>query len=695
MGKIIKKSLVCLFCLFMTSGLFPKDKIKEKDLDQKYRDFLNLTRYIMVSQEKDVFMILEANRDRDIFIQTFWKKRDPTLGTPQNEYREELIKRFHHANKFFSRGTSREGWRTDMGRFHIILGEPTSKHRFYGKRGIWPTEVWYYYGDKEKGLPTYFGLVFYKRKAVGEYKLYDPVSDGISELLVNADGLYFGDYQALYERINELVPTLAPVSISMIPGEIPYNFMPSPRNTMILADILESPKKDVNYSYATHFLDYKGMVSTEYMTNYIESVAHVDFIRDPLTGVGFLHFSIFPKTVSFDYFEPKDQYFSNFKLNVSLRKGEEIIFQYSKDFPIYFSPAEAEKIKNSGISIEDSFPVIEGRYKVIILLQNSVAKEFTVYEKDIHVPSDSGEARIIGPVLGYGLKKYPFDSHLPYKVLDKKLIIDPEYRFSATENLYFVFAISNVTQKLWEGGKVNVLIRGLKPNNPSEKSFVMKLSNFPFNRILSLMKTASASEFYPDYYEMRLSLLDENGKILDEQKENFIISMHETVPHPTAQATVFPLADKFIFFYVLGDQYDMVQDYEKAAAYYQKGYELKPDFKRGLINYAHFLIKLKNFEKSLELIEKIKDDENIKFDYYLVKGIVFMELGKYAEAIDNLLEGNKIYNSDIMLLNSLGFCYYNILQNEKALDAFKASFSLNPNQSEIKRLVKEIERKLK
>lgn len=70
-----------------------------------------------------------------------------------------------------------------------------------------------------------------------------------------------------------------------------------------------------------------------------------------------------------------------------------------------------------------------------------------------------------------------------------------------------------------------------------------------------------------------------------------------------------------------------------------------------------------------------------------------MGLGKYPEAIENLLEGNKIYNSDISLLNSLGFCYYRIGEKEKALSAFKASLGLNHEQADVKRLVEEIEKK--
>lgn len=93
-----------------------------KGLNPKYQDWLKLVNYIILPQEKDVFLKLNNDRERDLFIETFWKMRDPTPGTPENEYKEEIIKRFNYVNKTFRRGSTREGWQTDMGKIYMILG---------------------------------------------------------------------------------------------------------------------------------------------------------------------------------------------------------------------------------------------------------------------------------------------------------------------------------------------------------------------------------------------------------------------------------------------------------------------------------------------------------------------------------------------------------------------------------------------
>ena len=137
--------------------------LKEKDLPSKYQEWLKIVSYIIMPVEKEVFMKLTNDRDRDIFIESFWKQRDPTPATPQNEYKDEHLRRFDYANEYYHRGTPRAGWMTDMGRIYIILGKPNSIERFDGTAGIQPCQVWYYFGDPAKRLPTYFGLVFFQR----------------------------------------------------------------------------------------------------------------------------------------------------------------------------------------------------------------------------------------------------------------------------------------------------------------------------------------------------------------------------------------------------------------------------------------------------------------------------------------------------------------------------------------------------
>ncbi len=688
----MKKIAGLIFILLVSGALGAQTQLSVKDLPEQYRDWLDLVSYIIQPVERDVFMKLTNSRDRDIFIETFWKQRDPTPGTPANEYRDEIVKRFQYVNKFFSRASVRQGWQTDMGKFYMILGPPASIERFETSSHIVPCQAWSYYGDAKKSLPSHFILLFYQRGGVGDFKLYDPVSDGPARLLVNPANLDPLNYEELYDRIREIAPTLADLSITMIPGEYNYDFSPSPRNMIILADILQSPKKDVNLSYATHFLDYKGIVSTEHMTNFVESQMTTALIKDPMTGLRFLHFSIVPKTITLEYYEPKSQHYCNFQVNASLRVGEDIIFQYTRDFPVYFADSDVDRVRANGIAIEESFPVSEGKYRLIVLLANSVGKEFTIAEKDLTVPAEGDVPEIEGPFIGYRLEPYQREVHIPFKVMDKKLVMDPKNTFGASEDIAVLFNVTNMTEDLRKGGEAQILIRGLRPTDPVRKSFSVNLDGAAVGRTLSVSRTVSAKELEPDYYELAVRLMAPDGRTLDEKKEAFIVSANAVLSHPIAHAKGFALTNQFIYIYMLADQAEKMNRMERAGALYERAFGLNPDYKDGVVRYANFLLAARAFGEALTLADRLREDEYRRFEYLSLRGKALMGLEKFDEALKDLIEANKIYNSEIQVLNALGICYQRTGQRQKALDAFDASLKLNPDQNDIRKLVAEIKK---
>ena len=691
----MKKPALWGLLILLPGLLFPQAKITEKDLPQQYQEWLKIVAYIIQPVEREVFMKLANNRDRDIFVETFWKQRDPTPGTPENEYKDEIIKRFQYVNQQFGRGhsTTREGWRTDMGRIYMVLGAPQGIEHFEASIGLVPCQSWSYYGDSRKSLPPQFILLFYQRGGVGEYKLYDPVSDGPARLLLDQKKIVDPmDYEAMYTQILDLQPTLAEIAITRIPGEYNYDFSPSARNNILLADILESPKKDVNPSYATHFLDYKGIVSTEYLTNFVESNATTDLIRDPMTGLQFLHFSMAPVNVSVDYYVPKSQYFCSYQVNVSLRIGEAIVFQYTRDFPIYIPDKNIDRIRANGIAVEDSFPIIEGKFKLIVLMTNSVGKEFSILEKDIIVPPDSGLPRIGGPYVGYRFETYQREIHVPFKVLDKKLVVDPRKTFGGADEIAYLFNIENLTEDLRANGEARIHIRGMRKEKPVEKSFSVKLSGYSFGRMLSVTQSLAAKDLDPDYYELTVSLVGGDGRVLDEKKDTFIVTPNAGMGHPIANAKGVALANQFLYSYMLAQQEQKVGQTDKAKALFEKAFNLNPDYKEGVVMYTNFLTEVKDYDRALEIVERLRADDKRQFEYFSLRGRILFGKGQYADALVSLSEANKMYNSDTQVLNALGLCYWKTGQKTKALEALNASLRLDPSQAEVKKLVVEIGR---
>ncbi|MCP5053677.1 MAG: GWxTD domain-containing protein, partial [bacterium] len=152
-------------------------------LAPKYRQWLEMVTYIITKDETSTFLKLTNDRDRELLISLFWNLRDPTPGTEKNEFKEEHIRRFQYANKYFKYGTTRQGWQTDMGRIYIILGAPAGKDKYIMDDTVLPTQIWSYYGKKRPGLPAAFRVVFWQAHGMGEFKIYDPSADGPYALL--------------------------------------------------------------------------------------------------------------------------------------------------------------------------------------------------------------------------------------------------------------------------------------------------------------------------------------------------------------------------------------------------------------------------------------------------------------------------------------------------------------------------------
>jgi GWxTD domain-containing protein len=80
--------------------------------------------FIMTTQEQAQWKSLQSDADADAFVALFWARRDPTPGTPRNEFKEDFDARVAAADTNFP-GRRVKGSLTDRGRIFIIFGTPT------------------------------------------------------------------------------------------------------------------------------------------------------------------------------------------------------------------------------------------------------------------------------------------------------------------------------------------------------------------------------------------------------------------------------------------------------------------------------------------------------------------------------------------------------------------------------------------
>lgn len=135
-----------------------------KDIDVA----ISQLQYIATSEEMDNLRKLKTTSEKEKKFIEFWKKKDPSPGTPRNELMVEYYNRIKIANERYSH--YQEGWRTDMGMVFIIYGNPSNIDRHPFENQTKPYEVWDYYDINRQ-------FVFVDDSGFGDYRLITPIYD--------------------------------------------------------------------------------------------------------------------------------------------------------------------------------------------------------------------------------------------------------------------------------------------------------------------------------------------------------------------------------------------------------------------------------------------------------------------------------------------------------------------------------------
>jgi tetratricopeptide (TPR) repeat protein len=198
----------------------------------------------------------------------------------------------------------------------------------------------------------------------------------------------------------------------------------------------------------------------------------------------------------------------------------------------------------------------------------------------------------------------------------------------------------------------------------------------------------------PDYYEATLKLYNSAGNLLNTQSAEFTVSPAMKLARPIGIFKQMRDESIYYFEYQLGQQYEGIRNLEQAELHYVKSLESKPDYSDALLAYLRIENSLKKFAVVLAEAERLKGDEKLAFEYHALRGTALFGLEKYEEAQAELLNANKIYNSDTGVINQLGFTFLKLNNPEQALESFSASLRLNRNQPLIEKAMVDIRKKM-
>jgi Ca-activated chloride channel family protein len=147
-------------------------------LPPKYRDFLTLAELIITEPEKEVFLQIKEDYQRDKFIDNFWKRRTLDSIGLRTDYRAVYTRRVQQAIEQFG------DLHNDRAKVFVLQGPPEAVIPIDCQDIYNPLQIWYW--ERMEVLKSKLYLIFYQPYGMGPYKMWLPI-DGRGVLLAGVN----------------------------------------------------------------------------------------------------------------------------------------------------------------------------------------------------------------------------------------------------------------------------------------------------------------------------------------------------------------------------------------------------------------------------------------------------------------------------------------------------------------------------
>jgi GWxTD domain-containing protein len=679
--KLIDGYIIILFILSIASFLGGA----QEPQTQNYEEWLDLVDPIITKTERQVFLQLKNDTERNKFIHSFWKRRDTRPDTELNEFYRDYMERVRFADLHFGHDAPKPGHQTERGRFHLALGPPLERQRFVTESDLNPLELWHYRGEAKYGLPPFFYLIFYQPRGIGEYRLYSPGVEGPQQLVSPGLSDQTLNRRRAYQLIRGVSGELARASLSYIPGDSVVGET-ALSSASLIASINDLPEKKFSDAYARQFLYYKDFVETEYSHKFIDSrhLVKVFFYN----GQPFMHWSLEPSEINFAAAEGAT--YASYQLNLRLEdlSGNPVL-EREEEIPLTITPEAYRQHQNRLFAFQDMFPVIPGKHQLNFLLRNKTGQEFTSFNTIITVP-DPDKGPVLSDVLVYQSR---------HALGAKQAEQLKAFAFNGTQ--YLSNAAGNTLKKIETGVFAQVLnlpadrytltldiIPAESETGEPAASLAMPLEKAlgPDGRCLDIYPL-DLDQVSPGYYDVKLSVSSSRTRI--EAKDNLIL-LNQPVPViPWAYAKLHPAYPHPDYMYLTARQYFQTGQYASAQKALEQARAVQPTPRIEML-LARTLTAQKHFQESLELIiplyEKTGGREPAK-----IMAADYAGLREWSQALFHLERLMK-EASELEVINLAAQCYIQLDQPDKARPLIQKSLQINPDQESIKKLARSLEK---
>ena len=687
------------------------EEVELDSIDPRYKKWLTEeVGHLITFEEEDIFRRLQADSQRDAYIEEFWLQRDPTPGTPRNENRDEWYERLAYVNKFFGRGTSLDGWQTERGETYMTLGAPRATYRYPSDMLTYPAEIWLYSADPALGLPPFFYMMFYQRYGSGEYRIYSPLSDGPKKLLNGAgtqevenrrtqraytsggygyspDG-FDADAYLVRSILNEIDYDFASAAFSLFPSEAGMEVGVTPlRSEMLLGqvqDVRNVIMPDPTWAY--NILTGTTESDVRFETLQLEVTAYGIIDSD---GEPFLHFAANAPGEHLNVSDYDNNYYFTFDASGSVTDAANKVLQtFEMNLTGDLDEPQAARFTRNSFLYLDLVPTLPGPQRLSLIMENKASNTFGQVELEMDVPQTFPETLdLVGPIVMAGAQQLPdydpFGGRYAFQYRDLAMI--PTVDGMAYAGLpLLVFQ-----QILLPAGHDGVISTRVELLN--EEGDVVRSDDVNYeggeaddNGVLMHVWTLATTAIDPGEYTLRVSV----GEELSSSSSLTIATQPEEPPRPFVNAQLAAPATDVWVAMERARQYRVVGDLDTALVWLRDALERDPD---NLALRGDHVELLKSAGLHAELIQVllpavVEDPNNPQLMLDLASA--YADAGEHYDAIRYYERSRMALKQDSPeILNALATEYLADEQPDKARQLLQLSLELDADQPEIQQML--------
>jgi GWxTD domain-containing protein len=516
------------------SGRITKAQQKKlyNELGSPYKIWLdNDVPYIITDAERETFLKLSTNEERENFIENFWLRRDPTPDTPENEFKEEHFRRIAYANEHFASG--QPGWKTDRGRIYIIWGKPDdieahpsggaynrTPEEGGGSTSTFPFETWTY--NYLEGIGNNVKLEFLDKSGTNEYKLTTDPGEKDALLYVPGAGLSDLEQQGLADKTQRFTQsngTTSPLS------EFSYNTGDQDEFTRLelAAKIFVAPPvkfKSLEELVTSRIV--RNQLAFDYGFSYLKITS--DTVMVPIT------IELNNRSMSFEEKDGVHLGTLNLYARISTIGGRVVqVFEdtINRDFPDSLFQQELNKKSIYGKTI----PLNAGLYRLDIVLKDTHSGNTGVVSTSLRVPRfDEEKIDASTLILADSIEKVPPRQIGigPFVLGDVKVRPELHQEFTAEQKMGIYFQVYNLkldatTNK--SNATAHVRITSAKGDqvivDTTETSADFK--QFGNELTIETQVTLHQSDFAPGKYKLEITVDDKVGNQTLTRSQEFTV----------------------------------------------------------------------------------------------------------------------------------------------------------------------------